>query len=174
MRIGDWQPMLRATLRGFLSVEVMGLRIRDCHVHFSHGKAWVGLPSKVQVDRDGVAKRDAGGKLLYVPVVEFRTKELFSRFRAAVVELLLAEHPETAVTAADRPRCASEDEFCRLYGIENHAEAWKLLASRCPPLCLVWDWLGGFYGFSFFEFSLDEIEPGSLTGCLLRCHEGQA
>jgi hypothetical protein len=56
------------------------------------GAAWATLPSKPQLAA-GRHKLDANGRRLYVPVVEWITKDLRDRFSQAVVELVLAEHP---------------------------------------------------------------------------------
>jgi hypothetical protein len=46
------------------------------------------------VDRDGNALRDQNGKMRYVPIIEFRSKEVRDRWSAAVVQAVELAHPE--------------------------------------------------------------------------------
>ena len=76
-----WRPLVKGALRGFATVELpIGLKLVDCPVLVSNGKAWVSLPSKPVLDRDGRQKIDANGKPAYVPVLEWRSRELGDRF----------------------------------------------------------------------------------------------
>jgi hypothetical protein len=72
----------------------IGLRIDDCPVLVSHGKAWASLPSKPQLDKDGRQKRDASGRPAYTPVLEWKSREIDNRFSDAVVALIRHHHPE--------------------------------------------------------------------------------
>jgi hypothetical protein len=91
----EWKEMQRNTLRGFATVRLRsGLTIRDCGVHTANGKAWASLPSKPIVDRDGQAQRDQStGKIRYVPIVEWQSRDVANRFSAAVVEAVEARYP---------------------------------------------------------------------------------
>lgn len=94
MRLVSWKAVVKGSLRGFATVELpIGLKILDCPVLVSSGKAWATLPSKPVLDAEGRhAKPD--GKAQYVPVLEWRSRELSDRFSAAVVGPIRAQHPE--------------------------------------------------------------------------------
>jgi hypothetical protein len=66
----------------------------------SHRTACGTLPSKPRLDKDDRQKTDANGKLAYVPVLEWRSRDLewrswdlASRFSEALVALVLEAHP---------------------------------------------------------------------------------
>jgi hypothetical protein len=81
-------------LRGFATVELpLGLKIIDCPVLVSKGKAWANVPSKPVLDRDGHPKIEGSGKPSYVSVLEWRSRDLANRFSDAVVALVRAAHP---------------------------------------------------------------------------------
>jgi hypothetical protein len=94
LRLIEFHPLTKGALRGFVSIELpLGLTISDCPVLVSGGKAWVSLPSKPQLNGDGTPRRDADGKVLYVPILRWRQRDLANRFSDAVVALVRAEHP---------------------------------------------------------------------------------
>ena len=90
-----WKPLRKNTLYGFISVLVSppGMRLLDCPVHVSHGKAWCALPSKPQIDSEGRLRKDISGKAQYVALVEWDSRELRDRFSNAIIELIRARHP---------------------------------------------------------------------------------
>ena len=88
-----WRPLVKGALRGFATVELpIGLKLIDCPVLVSNGKAWVSLPPK-PLDRDGTHKTGANSKPAYAAILEWRTRDLAERFSAAVVELVQCTHP---------------------------------------------------------------------------------
>jgi hypothetical protein len=95
VRLISWRPLTKGSLRGFCTVEIqpLGLRIIDCPVLCSHGRAWCGLPGKLQVDSTGRQKTDTTGKPLYAAVLQWRSRELGDRFSAAVVSAIRRAHP---------------------------------------------------------------------------------
>jgi hypothetical protein len=94
MTLVEWRPIRKNSLRGFATIRLpIGLKINDCLVLVSHGKAWATLPSKPLIDKDGRHKADTGGKPSYVPVLEWCSRDLADRFSDAVVALVRAEHP---------------------------------------------------------------------------------
>ncbi len=95
----EWREMRRNSLRGFATVRIGGLVVRDITVHNSHGKRWASFPSKPLLTPDGAARRDDAGKIKYVPVLEWSRRELSDEFSEAVIEALEREHPGS--TAAD-------------------------------------------------------------------------
>ena len=95
VQIRDWRPMRKGSLLGFAKVELpSGMILNDVTVLYGDRGAWASPPSKPMIDRDGIAMKDANGKLKYTPIIEFASKEIRERFSNAVVEALRAAHPE--------------------------------------------------------------------------------
>jgi hypothetical protein len=88
-------PLCRNTLRGFVVAIVpeMRMRIHDLSIHEQDGKRWVGLPAKPQIDRSGAVRKDARGKTLYVPILEFSDKVTRDAFSTRVVAAVLESFP---------------------------------------------------------------------------------
>jgi len=97
--VTDWREMKRNSLRGFATIRVGGLIIKDVALHTSHGKRWATLPAKPIIDRDGHAKRNDNGKVQYVPTMEWARRELADDFSNSVIEAVEREYP--GATAAD-------------------------------------------------------------------------
>jgi hypothetical protein len=95
IRIREFRPLTRNSLRGFAVIELpSGLVIADVSVHVSHGKPWASPPSKPMIGKDGAVMKDANGKVRYVPIIEFRDKETRDRWSNAVIEAVRAANPE--------------------------------------------------------------------------------
>jgi hypothetical protein len=95
LKLLSFKPHIKNSLRGFAEFELpSGLRLIDCPVLVSNDKAWVSLPSKPILDREGRQKTDANGKLAYVPVVAWRDHDLQNRFSVAAVDLIRCAHPQ--------------------------------------------------------------------------------
>ena len=93
MRLVEWRPLQKNTLRGFATVELPnGLTIADISIHVSHGKTWASLPSRPQMNADGAARRGDDGKILYNPILKWRDRDLADRFSIAVAQAVEAEH----------------------------------------------------------------------------------
>jgi hypothetical protein len=93
MKLIEWRPMPRNSLRGFATIELpSGLTIGDVAVHVSHGKARMSLPARPQINSDGIARRGDNDKIIYGPIVKWRDRDLADRFSAAVVQAVEAEH----------------------------------------------------------------------------------
>jgi hypothetical protein len=77
-------------LRAFVSIRIVenDLQIFDCTVHERDGKRWIGLPGKVQLDRDNKPIIDATGKLQYSAVLKFASRLAYDQFQTAVLEAL--------------------------------------------------------------------------------------
>ena len=101
MNLLSFKPLIRNSLRGLAEFELSnGLRLIDCTVLVSNGKAWVSLPSKPLLDQDGQHKRDVSGKLAYVPVLQWRDRGVSDRFSDAAILLILGAHPDALGGAA--------------------------------------------------------------------------
>jgi DNA-binding cell septation regulator SpoVG len=95
IQILDWRELRRNTLLGFAKVELpSGMVINDVTVLMGKEGPWASPPSKPMIDRDGVAMKDQNGKLKYVPIIEFTSKQVRDRFSHAVVDALCLVHPE--------------------------------------------------------------------------------
>lgn len=93
--VEEFTPLCRNTLRGFAKIVLpSGMILSDVAIHVSHGAAWASPASKPMVSRDGMVVKDASGKVRYVPIVSFASKELRDRFSGAVIEALRASYPE--------------------------------------------------------------------------------
>jgi hypothetical protein len=93
LRLLKWRPVAKGALRGFADVEFwFGLKIADCPVLVSHGRAWVSFPGR-PVLTDGRHRQDEHGKPAYATLLSWRDRKLQDRFSAAVIELLLEAHP---------------------------------------------------------------------------------
>src|SRR5260370_42674591 len=93
MRLISFKALSKGALRGFANVELpIGLRITDCPVLTSNGKAWATLPSKPVLDRDG-KHIEVSGKKQYAPILEWRGRRLPHRFTAPMRDLGRQTHP---------------------------------------------------------------------------------
>ena len=89
-----WHPHVKGALRGFVTVTLpIGLKLIDCPVLASNGKAWVNLPAKPVLDRDGKQKIGADGKPAYAAILEWRSRELSDGFSEAVIAAIRQMHP---------------------------------------------------------------------------------
>jgi hypothetical protein len=94
LRLIDWRPLSKNTMRGFVSVEMAsGLVIHDAIVHAGKYGPWVALPGKPQLDQNGQPRRSPDGKLLYTSLLSWRSKPIADQFSRAVVSELLKVHP---------------------------------------------------------------------------------
>ena len=92
----DWKPVVRNTLCGFATVRIqrIGLVVADVAVHQKNQSRWASLPSK-PIHRNGAILRDeATGKIRYQPILQWADRKTADRFSIAVVEELLARHPD--------------------------------------------------------------------------------
>jgi hypothetical protein len=95
VHIRDWHELRRNSLLGFATVELpSGMVIADVTIHVSHGKPWASPPSRPMMGRNGLALRDAAGKIRYQPVIEFRDRDTRTRWSDAVIEAMRRVHPE--------------------------------------------------------------------------------
>ena len=66
VKILDWRPLKKNSLLGFAKVELpSGMVISDVTILTGEHGPWASPPSKPMIDRDGVAMKDAAGKLRY-------------------------------------------------------------------------------------------------------------
>ncbi|HKM72065.1 MAG TPA: hypothetical protein VJX94_18745 [Stellaceae bacterium] len=95
MLLRRYRPLLKGGLRGFAAIELpIRLVIHDISVLLGKNAPWATLPATPQLGHEGQQKRDASGTALYVPVLEWRSRELTDRFSAAVAALVRSAHPD--------------------------------------------------------------------------------
>lgn len=94
MRLVSFKPLVKGALRGFANVELPNrLRIDDCPICVSGGKAWAGLPAKPVLDRDG-RHVETDGKKQYAALLHWPDRATADRWSDAVAALVRAEYPE--------------------------------------------------------------------------------
>jgi hypothetical protein len=93
------KPVRKGALRGFCRIRLGNLLIQDVTVFSSNGKCWANLPSKPQLDADGRPKRGADGKLAYVPILQWRTREAADQFSNAVTAAVQRSFPDVLAEA---------------------------------------------------------------------------
>ena len=96
VEVEAFKPLRSNTLYGFITFVIPAIRLRviDATVHQSHGRRWIGLPAKPQIDRDGHVRRDDRGKFLYTPVVLFTDRATADAFSARAIAALLECVPD--------------------------------------------------------------------------------
>ena len=104
VRLQSFKPLVKGALRGFATIEMAGgLVLHECPIcRGGDGKAWVALPAKPVLNRDGRHRHDINGKSQYAPVAEWRSRDLANGFSAAVIELVRLAHP-SALDGRDAP-----------------------------------------------------------------------
>lgn len=88
-----WRAMKKNTLLGFAKIQLGALTINDVSVNTSNGRTWANLPSKPMVDRDGNVVRTPEGKIKYVPLLEWATREASDRFSESVITAVEEKEP---------------------------------------------------------------------------------
>jgi hypothetical protein len=91
----SFHPLVRNTLRGFaeISIAEMRLKIRDVAIHEKGVSRWAQLPAKPQI-KDGSLVKDVTGKVQYVHILDFDSREVRDAFSRAVVQAVLERQPE--------------------------------------------------------------------------------
>ena len=86
----DWRPCERNTLRGFADylIPTIELHVRDCAVHESHGKQWVQLPARPQLDENRQLIREENGRVRYTTILVFDSTEAAYEFNEAALKAL--------------------------------------------------------------------------------------
>jgi hypothetical protein len=90
----------RNTLKGFAEIKVAELQLtfKDVALHQKGSSRWVALPSKPMLKGDVVLKDDTG-KIKYVPILQFASREVGDAFSAAAIRAVL-EHAADAFDEA--------------------------------------------------------------------------
>jgi hypothetical protein len=96
IQVEAFKPLRSNTLFGLCTFVIPEVRLRviDATVHQSHGRRWIGLPAKPQIDRDGQLRRDHRGKILYTPVIIFTDRATSDAFSQRAIAALLKGCPD--------------------------------------------------------------------------------
>jgi hypothetical protein len=99
-----FRKFAKNTLVGFARIRINELKlvIDDVSLHEKGEARWASLPAKPQV-RDSALVADGNGKLAYVAVLEFETREARDAFSAAVWRVVADKRPEVAALAEATP-----------------------------------------------------------------------
>lgn len=95
IKIVEWRPFRRNTLRGFVTVDVGFLKIIDVLVHARDQKNWCSLPAKVILNPDGTARRTPAGRLVYSQLLQWTEKQAETAFSQSVWAELERDYPDT-------------------------------------------------------------------------------
>jgi hypothetical protein len=80
-RILEFKAYAKNSLQGFLDVQTdTGMIVRGCSLHVKNGSKWIGLPQKSYTKNDN--------STVWLPVVEFSTKEALNVFRDRTLDAL--------------------------------------------------------------------------------------
>ena len=90
-----FHPLVRNTLRGFAEISIAEMRLTICDVaiHEKGVSRWAALPAKPQI-KDGTLVKDVTGKVQYVHILDFDSREVRDAFSRAVVQAVLERAPE--------------------------------------------------------------------------------
>jgi hypothetical protein len=101
VEILEFVPRRANSLQGFAQVRLpSGMVLHDVGIYINGARAWASPPSKPMIGRDGVAMRDDKGKIRYVALITFATKDRRDRFSEAIIEAMRIAHPDALVPAS--------------------------------------------------------------------------
>jgi hypothetical protein len=95
VRVEAFKPRRSHSLYGLadLVIPELRLRVREATVHQSHGRRWIGLPAKPQIDREGRVRHDERGKPAYVSILQFTDRDTGDAFSARAIAALIEAFP---------------------------------------------------------------------------------
>jgi hypothetical protein len=88
--VEDFRTLERNSLRGFLKVRVpaVDMIFDGIALHEKDGRYWTQLPSRPMLDPSGEVVKDEDGKVKYMRMAWFNSRESADRFSAAVIAAL--------------------------------------------------------------------------------------
>jgi hypothetical protein len=95
VKVETFRPVRSHSLFGFVDLLIpeLRLRIKVASVHQSHGRRWIGLPAKRQIDQEGRVRQDDRGKDAYVNILQFTDRRASDAFSDRAIEALLTAFP---------------------------------------------------------------------------------
>jgi hypothetical protein len=94
LKCEGFKPYRRNTLYGFCEIIIaeLQLRIKDIALHQKGNSRWAQLPAK-PILKDGAVAKDNAGKVQYVPLMEFSSRETRDAFSTAAINAVLKHAP---------------------------------------------------------------------------------
>lgn len=91
----EFKPFRRKTLCGFATVRIAELHMvfKELPIHQKGEKRWASLPARPQLNKEGMANRDAAGKIVYAALIDITDQVARDAFSAAVVRAVLEMAP---------------------------------------------------------------------------------
>jgi hypothetical protein len=98
----EFKPFRRNTLCGFATVRIAELHMifKELPIHQKGERRWASLPARPQLNKEGVANRDAAGKIVYAALIDITDQAVREAFSAAVVRAVLDIAPSAFETEA--------------------------------------------------------------------------
>jgi hypothetical protein len=103
-----FRPFDRNTLKGFCEINIIdwNMSIKDIAIHTKNGSTWAQPPAKPQI-KDGAVVTE-NGKVQYIPIIEFGSRDARDKFSIAVVEAVRAIPEGRRVLGAGTPQTKPE------------------------------------------------------------------
>jgi hypothetical protein len=104
-----FNPFDRDTLKGFCEINIVdwNMSIKDIAIHAKGGSTWAQPPAKPQV-KDGIVVKDDAGKIQYVPIIEFGSREARDQFSNLVIAAVRSTDDGRRVLGAGAPQTKPE------------------------------------------------------------------
>jgi hypothetical protein len=81
-----------SVLKGHATLHLPKIRLKlfgcACFSSVTSGDSWVLPPSRALIDRDGNVRRDANGKAVFAPMMEWDSRDIQAAFSSAAVAAL--------------------------------------------------------------------------------------
>ena len=90
--------MRKGCLFGFAKIGMpSGMIVSDVTILTGERGPWASPPSKPTILTDGTVAKDDPGKIRYVPIIEFVSRDVRQKFSDAVIAAVRATHSEALV-----------------------------------------------------------------------------
>jgi hypothetical protein len=95
VRCIEFKALQRNTLKGFatIAIDALRLEVRDVSIHRKGTSAWAALPSKPQIKNGELVKDPDTGKIAYVPILQWSSRQVADAFSRAAIAAVLERDP---------------------------------------------------------------------------------